>query len=244
MRTPSTFWPLLKNELAIFRYGEVGLAMAGILAFYTAAFDHASSFCSCSRTTTPAGQLRQPDWETNILPITMSAFFLPLTAVTFLSTVPALSDLLGANPSPDAQSPAPGLPLRHFLGLEFLFTRALDRAALCRARTAAFFIFALGPFFLSLAIASFTPAIHINLNATPPALAAARQERYLNAFPGSQPVVVNGRTLPGQFDIPHGAVTYTAWLGSESWLSLVPLLCRACGSSSSPWVKASRWWSA
>ena len=36
MRTPSTFWPLLKNELAIFRYGEVGFVMAGFIAVYTA----------------------------------------------------------------------------------------------------------------------------------------------------------------------------------------------------------------
>jgi hypothetical protein len=233
MKPRSTFWPLLKNELAIFRYGEVGFAIAGFLAFYTAgliALVFLLLFANDNTRDNFAGLI-----ETNILPITMSAFFLPLTAITFLSTIPALSDLLEA----DA---APRLPLRHLLGWEFFFTRALDRAALCRARTAAFFIFALAPFFLTLAAASFTPAIHINLNATPPALAAARQERYLNAFPASQPVVVNGRTLPGQFAIPHGAVTYTAWL---AWnVALLLLLCRAYGALVASWVKASRWWSA
>ena len=233
MKTRSTFWPLLKNELAIFRYGEVGFALAGFLAFYTAGLImlvFLLLFANNDLGNNLAGLL-----ETNLLPITTAAFFLQLAVLTFLSTVPALSDLLEAE---DGRR----LPLRLLLGWEFLFTRAVDRGALCRARTAAFFIFALAPFFISLAVASFTPAVHINLNATPPAQIAARQERYLNAFPASQPVIVNGRTQPGQFDIPHGAATFTAWL---AWnVAFMILLCRAYAALVAPSVKASRWWSA
>ena len=86
------------------------------------------------------------------------------------------------------------------------------------------------------------PITHQSEIATPPAQIAARQERYLNAFPASQPVIVNGRTMPGQFDIPHGAMTYAAWM---AWnITLLLLLCRAYGALVAPLVKASRWWSA
>jgi hypothetical protein len=236
MKTPSTFWPVLRSELAFLRYGYAGWIMAGYVALYTAL--PLTLFLLLFQAERIGNNLALL-LQTNVFVIALVVFFLPVMFITFLSTIPALRDFLQANSSsPNAPIPVP--PVGTTQDLEFQITRAMDRIMLCRARTVAFFISALLPFFLFVAAAPFTPDLHLNLNHTPDDQLDSQIKLYSDAFPAMHPLVEGRRSLPGQFVVPHGALVYTVWL---VWLAALLLsLCRAYGTLMANWVKPGRWW--
>jgi hypothetical protein len=99
-------------------------------------------------------------------------------------------------------------------GTEFLLTRAVDRAVLCRARAAYFFlvvlILPLG-FYL---YAFSQPTIEVR------EYGKTIQQECLNAFPGSSLVPVK-RGTPDTILIPHGHQTFGQW---RLWTFLVAAL--------------------
>jgi len=119
--------------------------------------------------------------------------------------------------------------------LEFLFTRAIERRVLFRMRTALFFTVALAPFFVNILLSPFAHEVRFQLKNPEfkhqlfSAELQTRYERYQIAFPSAR-----GGT------IPHGAVTYTAWLAYD--LMLVVVLMQAYNTLIAPLVKPNRWW--
>jgi hypothetical protein len=147
------------------------------------------------------------------------------------ATVPAFCDLLEPSGS---TSGTLHLPI-----LEFLFTRAINRRLLFRARTTVFFILVLTPLFFNLAISPLAPPTSFGLaEATSPA-AVRRGEQYRRAFPASHPATSPAPVLPGQLVIPHGAAAFTAWLG---WLGTFAfVLLQAYGALIARWVNPNQW---
>ena len=169
------------------------------------------------------------------------AGFLPIIAFLLLSclavwityaTVPAFSDLL----SPGGAVPG---PVQHLGAFEFLFTRAVDRRKLFRARTTVFFIFTLIPLFLNVVVSPFAPEIRIGPADSTSAEAVGRYEQYMKAFPASHPAKTDAAIVPGQIVIPDGAVAYTAWLAWSG--TLVFLLLQGYGTLIARRVKPNSW---
>jgi hypothetical protein len=223
-RTP--FWPLFKNEL------EIGwfIAIAGVgmlLAFYwfmLGAFPYVLLFAA----TTAQGNLAQL-FDAGFVPIMLFLMGAWLCAVMIYATIPNFSDLL----DPSVVAPCSlRLP-----SLEYLFTRAINRRLLFRARTAVFFILVLTPLFLSLAIAPFAPQTRFGLaDPTSPA-AVRRYEQYQKAFPASHPAM--NHAMPGQITVPLGAAAFIAWL---AWFgTFASVLLQAYGALIAKWITPNPW---
>lgn len=240
MKTRSTFWPILRNELALFRYGYAGWITAGFVALYTAALVSIIFFLMFRNDALGNNNLALL-LQTNIIFVLIVVILLPLVFVMFLSTVPALKEFFDLNSSSGPNSPLPLPPAGTLEGFEFMFTRAVNRVMLCRARTVAFFLLALLPFLITVAAAPFTPDVHLNLNHTPADRLDAQISLYSRAFPAMRPLVEGKRSFPGQFVVPGGAVAYAVWL---AWIAaLLLLLCHAYGTLVSRWARPNRWWS-
>jgi hypothetical protein len=239
MKSPSTFWPILRNELALFRYGYPGWMTAAFLVFYTAMLP-GLLFLLMFRNDSVGNDNLALLLQTGIIFFLLVIMLVPVMFVMLLSTIPALKEFFDLNSSTGANPPIPLPPVGTTEGFEFMFTRAMDRVMLCRARTAAFFILALLPFFVALAAAPFTPDIRLNLNHTPAGRLDAQISLYSHAFPAMRPLVNGQRSLPGQFTVPGGTVAYTVWLG---WIAALTLLfCHSYGMLLSRWAKPNSWW--
>ncbi len=239
MKTCSTFWPILRNELALLRYGYPGWAMAGFVALYTAALP-GILYLLMFRNESLGNYNLALLLQTGIIFVLLVVLLMPLMFVTFLSTIPLLKEFFNLNSSTGSNPPIPLPPVGTTEGFEFMFTRAIDRVMLCRARTAAFFLLALLPFFVAVAAAPLAPDVRLNLNHTPADRLDAQISLYSQAFPAMRPVVSGQRNLPGQFTVPGGTVAYTLWL---AWIvALTLLLCHAYGTLVSRWAKPNHWW--
>src|SRR5437867_11114621 len=117
MKIQTPFWPLLKNELAIGRFGGTGQVASVLLVYWL-----------CVGALPLLVVFGDSNSRGNIAAL-FEAGFLPIIAFLFLSclavwityaTVPAFCDLL----SPDGAVPG---AIQHLGAVEFLFTRAVDR---------------------------------------------------------------------------------------------------------------------
>ena len=232
MKVQTPFWPLLKNELAIGRCGGTGQGASVLLVYWL-----------CVGALPLLVVFGDSNSRGNIAAL-FEAGFLPIIAFLFLSclavwityaTVPAFGDLL----SPDGAVPG---AVQHLGAFEFLFTRAVDRRKLFRARTTVFFIFALTPLFLNVLVSPFAPEIRFGPADSTSAEGVKRYEQYLKAFPESHPAMSDTAIVPGQIVIPHGAVAYTAWLAWSGTLAF--LLLQGYGALIARRVKPNSWWTA
>jgi hypothetical protein len=101
--------------------------------------------------------------------------------------------------------------------LEFLFTRAIDRGLYARAGRTATIIFGLGPVILNVVLSPLGPELAFE-PAAPGSPAAAIQERYMRAFPGSRLSTDGSPGKAEQLVIRHGSEAFAAWL---LWIGLV-----------------------
>jgi hypothetical protein len=232
MKTQTPFWPLLKNELALGRSGGTG-NVAGILLAYWLLVG-AVPLMVLFGDNDSRGNIASV-FDAGSLPILAFPFLSSLTLWITYATVPAFCDIL---------SPAGVIPgaLQNLGAFEFLFTRAVDRGMLFRARATAFFIVALTPLFLNVAVSPFAPDITFSPATSTPAELIRRQGQYLRAFPASHRGTSHAMIVPGQVVIPHGAVAYTAWLAWNGTLAF--LLLQGYGSWIARRVKPNRWWTA
>lgn len=244
MKARTPFWPLLKNELALREGGGAG-PIAGILAVYWVCVGSLPFLVLFGD---PFGGLvGGPHLRGNIASL-FEADFLPIMTFEFLgvltlwityATVPAFCNLL---------SPGGAVPgaVQHAGDFEFLFTRAVDRRMLFRARATAFFILALTPLILNVVASPFAP--DLTFPAVPASAEAVRRyDRYQSTFPAwrlqvDHPRVDNWGFPTMQMAIPHGAVAYTAWLAWSGTLAV--LLLQAYGTLIARRVKANHWWTA
>lgn len=108
-------------------------------------------------------------------------------------------------------TPLPFQMLGGLVSLEFLFTRAIDRAVWLRTERTAVLIFAVGPLILNLLLSPLSPKLAFD-RAEAGSSAAALQQRYLNIFPGSQWTPADSSGEPEQLVIRHGTQMFAAWL--------------------------------
>jgi hypothetical protein len=245
MKARTPFWPLLKNELALRQGGGAG-PIAAILAVYWLCVGSLPFLVLFGD---PFGDLvGGPHSRGNIASL-FDADFLPIMTFEFLgvltlwityATVPAFCDLL---------SPGGAVPgaVQHAGDFEFLFTRAVDRRILFRARATAFFILALTPLILNVVASPFAPDLTFSPVDAASAEAVRRYDRYQSTFPAwrlqvNAPRMYNGGFPTVQMAIPHGAVAYTAWLAWSGTLAV--LLLQAYGTLIARRVKANHWWTA
>jgi hypothetical protein len=229
MKTKTPFWPLLKNELSLGRSGGPGPVASMLLVYW---------LCAGA---VPLLLLFGDNASRGNIALLFQAGFLSILAFPFLgglslwityATVPSFCDLL---------SPAGAIPgvLENLGAFEFLFTRAVDRGMLFRARATAFFIFALAPLFLNVAVSGLAPDIIASVSASP-AEYNLKLHRYLKAFPASQ--VLGAGHYGAQLVISHGAVAYSAWLTWNGMLAF--LLFQGYSTLIARRVKPNRWWTA
>jgi hypothetical protein len=108
-------------------------------------------------------------------------------------------------------TPIPFQMLGGLVSLEFLFTRAIDRALWLRTERTAVMIIALGPLILNLLLSPLSPKLAFD-RADAGSPAAALQDRYLKTFPGSRIVAVDSSGQSEQLVIRNGTQMFAAWL--------------------------------
>jgi hypothetical protein len=108
-------------------------------------------------------------------------------------------------------TPLPFQVLGGLTSLEFLFTRAVERALWLRAERTAVLIVGLGPLFLNLALSPIGPSLAFE-PAEAGSPAAVAQAHYLHAFPGGYLTIADSSGRTEQLVIRHGSVVFAAWL--------------------------------
>ena len=108
-------------------------------------------------------------------------------------------------------TPVPFQMLGGLVSLEFLFTRAIDRALWLRTERTAVMIIALGPLILNLLLSPLSPKLAFD-RADAGSPTAALQDRYLKTFPGSRIVPGDGSGQSEQLVVRHGTQIVAAWL--------------------------------
>lgn len=108
-------------------------------------------------------------------------------------------------------TPLPFQMLGGLVSLEFLFTRAIDRARWLRTERVAVMIIALGPLILNLLLSPLSPDLAFD-RADAGSAAAALQVRYLSAFPDCRWTSADPSGQPEQLVIRHGTEMFAAWL--------------------------------
>jgi hypothetical protein len=189
MKPPNQFLPLLKQMLGFYRYGP--LALLGWLALSTTCLVLSGIFML----------MQQP----SATPDFLCALFVWCCLLWFFLTLVA--------------TPLPFQMLGGLVSLEFLFTRALDRARWLRTERLAVIVIALGPLFLNLLLSPLSPRLMFD-RAEPGTPAAAVLERYQAIFPGSQVVAADPSGSPEQIVIAHGTEMFAFWL---LWIGAVIL---------------------
>jgi hypothetical protein len=228
MNARAPFWPLLKHELEVGWFG--GLArLVGFLSTYwlfLGVLPYVFLYAPAAAHANLASL-----FEAGFVPIMLFLMGISLSAMMIYATVPAFCDLV--EPTGSA-SGSMHLPI-----LEFLFTRAINRRLLFRARATVFFILVLTPLFINLALSPLAPPTSFGLAESTSPAAVRRYEHYRRAFPASRPATNPALVLPGQITIPHGAVAFTAWL---AWVgALCFVLLQAYGVLIAKRVKPNQW---
>ena len=251
MKPPASFWRLLKHELTLGHFGGAGQAAFALFSYWIGIgiFPLLVLFGENAAQGNIASM-----FDAEFLPIIAILFLGVLTIWAAYAMVPGFGEILSSGGSvPGAVQAA---------ALEFLFTRAVDRRILFRARAAAFFLFALTPFFLNVAVSPFAPAIRFEPADSASAETVERHTQYLKAFPpshppassmpplhstnrnfNSNPLAASAEiTSPLPMAIPHGTVAYTAWLAWSGTLAV--LLLQGYAALIARCVNPNRWWTA
>ena len=209
MKKTSQFLPLLKQMLGLYRYGQIPLLLW---------------FLSCGIVfyfgliVLPVAWMHGHNGgsvgEANFLSIVILWGFLMMVA-----------------------TPLPFQLLGGLTSLEFIFTRAVDRAVWLRAERAAVAVIALGPLILNLALLPWQPPLAIE-----PAAANSPgvkiQERYLAIFPGSHlEPASKSSAKEEQLIIHHGNAMFAAWL-LWTGLSLICLVAAYFSIVFTAWQRA------
>jgi hypothetical protein len=232
MKGRSTFWLLLKSELT-WGTGAAGASAAVTLLvywFFIGAFPLLVLFGDKSS----SGNLAAL-FEGGFLLIMAFLLLSGLTVWIASVTIPAFAELLPPNGA------IPGA-IQNLGSFEFLFTRAVDRRVLFRAKTTAFMLFALTPFILNLLFAPLAPEIRFGPADSMSTDTAQRRERYVKAFPSSYPATRGTIIIPGQIVIPHGTVRFMSWLAWNGALAL--FLLQGYSLFIARHVKPNRTWTA
>lgn len=229
MKTRSSFWSLLKNELGAGRFWHVALVAAWSLTNWL--FLAVVPFLALFGEFAAHGNLASL-FEAGLIPIMAFVFLLCITAITACATVPALAELLP--PGEYAPFPVPTL--------EYLFTRAINRRLIFRARTTSLCFLFLAPLFLDLAMSPFLPETYFGIAESNTPEAIRRYEQYRRTFPTSHAVSGHAVSLPGQIIIPHGGLAYAAWLAWSVTFAFV--LLQGYGVLIAKRVKPNNWWTA
>ena len=189
MKIPGQFLPLLKLMLGICRFGPIPLL------FWYLAFGLVLYFGVDAFPMVWMNDHAQPGADEVIATCATLWFFL------MLISTPLASQLLGGLTS-----------------LEFLFTRAIDRALWLRAERAAVIVIVVAPLVLNLTLSPWEPKMAFE-PAAQGSDAAALQAQYVQAFPGSHVTSLAAEAgLGPQLVIPHGTEMFALWL---VWLALV-----------------------
>ena len=192
MNKPRQFVPLLKQMLGFYRYGPLPLLI--YLALAAAVLVVSSIFL-------PLGWMeahgRQGFWGDQLV-VVGSVWWCFLMIVS---------------------TPLPFLVLGGVTSLEFLFTRAVDRALWLRTERTAVIIIGLGPLLLNLLLSPLGPKLAFEPAAS--GTSAARvQQRYIEAFPGSHLTATEPSIRSEQLVIARGSEMFAGWL---VWFGLVCL---------------------
>jgi len=194
MKTHSQFWPLLKFELGVGRFGPIWVLAATFVGFW--AFANSLPLLLVMGDSNCGGNVASLFASFDGAFSLMACWWLAMVQA-FLAT---------------AFLPGVGVAVDNFGALEFLFTRAIDRRRLYRARAAALFLLVLTPLFLNLLVSPWEPQLKLGVEAFNPATAASQEARYLEAFPGSHSLAVQPPARPGPIVLRHGTETFAAWL--------------------------------
>ena len=212
MKTVTPFWPLFKHEMGLRPGGSRWGIAVGVLGYWFGAgtFPYVALYGDYTAKADITTMFR-----TGFLPIFFFLLATGLSIWTTFVTVPAFSDWM------TAQDPG-SATLQNSGGLEYLFTRAVDRRKLFRARTVLFLLIALTPFFVDLALSGFAP----------PVVGSLSVYKYLRAFPLYHPQT--------DMVIPHCATIFSAWI---TWLGLVSFfLLQGYGALIAKRVRAGNLW--
>jgi len=182
MKKPRQFLPLLKQMLGIYRYGPIPLLLWFLSSGVVLYFGAVFSPMEWMR-----GHNGNDFGEVQMV----SCFTLWL----FLMIV---------------STPIPFQILGGVTSLEFLFTRAVDRAVWLRTERMAVIILAAAPLMSSLALSPWETKLAFD-PAAPGSAAAELQARYMNTFPGNQLTAIDA-THGEQLVIRHGTEIFAAWL--------------------------------
>jgi hypothetical protein len=222
MKAPAFFWALLKHELTHGYLGGTGQVVMMLLIYWLAigAFPLVVLFGDSNS----QGNIATV-FEAGFLPILAFLFLGFLTVWMTYATIPAFGQLLSPGGS------VPGAV--QVSALEFFFTRAVDRRILFRARTTAFLLVGLTPFFLDLAVSPFLPALRFAPSDVASPDTIRRHQHYLKAFPLNLnrnlnpnphlPPTPTETTSSLPMVIPHGTVAYAAWLAWTATLAFLIL---------------------
>ena len=191
MKKPRQFLPLLKQMLGIYRFGPVPLLLWFLSCGIVLYFGAISSLF-------PMEWMRGHDgtgFEGQFVSTVTLWFFVMIVA-----------------------TPLPFLVLGGPASLEFLFTRAVDRAQWLRTERMAVIILAVAPLLLNLALSPWESKLAFDA-AEPGSTVAVNQVRYMNIFPGSQLTATGAQLV-----IRHGTEMFAAWL---VWSALVGIFLAA-----------------
>jgi hypothetical protein len=195
MKTPPQFLPLLKQMLGFNRFGPWPL-LAYLVVCTTVLFVSLPLF--------PAGWMEahaRREFASGEDVVGYGALF----GLVALISTPLGFQLLGGT-----------------MSLEFLFTRAIDRAVWLRTERIAVIIIALGPLILNLLLSPLAPELaYENSSAGFPAKTVL--QRYQQIFPGSDLLPADAKNGPRML-INHGNVMFAAW---AVWLGLVGVFLAA-----------------
>jgi hypothetical protein len=207
MKEPRPFLPLLKQMLGIYRWGPVPLLLW---------------FIGCGIVLYFSAIFFPLEWMSGHDGSAFAEAQFPTAIVLWFFL------MLVSTPLPFQMLAGP-------TSLEFLFSRALDRALWLRAERLAVIILAAGPLVINLALSPWEPILAFD-PAPPGSPAGEIQARYMSAFPGSQLAAVETGHAE-QLVIRHGTEMFAAWLVWSS-LALIFLVAGYFAWSFTAWQRA------
>lgn len=200
-RTP--YWPLFRNELGFDHCPKITWALA--FSLNLALWFGASSFPLVILFKVSEGDLG-----------TFFAAFGDLTGFVMIWWL-AMTGWFFAF----ALFPGISNPVQSIRAFEFMFTRAIDRRRLFRARAVLIYLLLLGPLLLNLLVSTGSRETTVGSDAFDPDGTAIRRAQYQQTFPDSRLNEEKSQEQPAPIVIPHGAVALTAWV---FWLGTFGLL--------------------
>lgn len=105
-------------------------------------------------------------------------------------------------------------PTQNVRAFEFIFTRAVDRRRLLRARFGVIYLALLGPLVVNLVLVAFAPAPVIGTEVKQPGARLERVEQYRETFPGVREVSERETNPFLKIPVPHGGLVFGLWVFS------------------------------